>query len=61
MSEETPVARSTDCAIQVRGIRKHFGHLEALRGIDFELKRGEFLAVFGPNGGRPGAEAPDEN
>ncbi len=47
---ETPIASSTDCAIQVRGIRKHFGHLEALRGIDFELKKGEFLAVFGPNG-----------
>ncbi len=37
-------------AIQVRGIRKHFGHLEALRGIDFELGKGEFLSLFGPNG-----------
>ena len=36
--------------IQVQGIRKHFGHLEALRGIDFELKKGEFLSLFGPNG-----------
>lgn len=47
---EVHVASSTEYAIQVRGIRKQFGHLEALRGIDFELKKGEFLAVFGPNG-----------
>jgi heme exporter protein A len=37
-------------AIQVQSIRKHFGHLEALRGIDFELKKGDFLSLFGPNG-----------
>jgi heme exporter protein A len=37
-------------AIQVQGLRKHFGHLEALRGIDFELRKGEFLSLFGPNG-----------
>jgi heme exporter protein A len=37
-------------AIQVQGIRKHFRHLEALRGVDFELKKGEFLSLFGPNG-----------
>jgi len=37
-------------ALQVQGLRKDFGHLEALRGIDFELKKGEFLSLFGPNG-----------
>lgn len=37
-------------AIQVHGIRKHFGHLEALRGVDFRLGKGEFLSLFGPNG-----------
>jgi len=47
---EVHVASSADSAIQVRGICKQFGYLEALRGIDFDLKRGEFLAVFGPNG-----------
>lgn len=37
-------------AVQVSDIRKNFGFLEAVRGISFELKKGEFLAIFGPNG-----------
>jgi len=36
--------------LQVRGLRKSYGNLEALRGVDFELQRGEFLCLFGPNG-----------
>jgi len=39
-----------DLALQVQGIRKHFGHLEALGGVDFELEKGQFLSLFGPNG-----------
>ena len=49
MTESKP-SPNPDQAIQVQGIRKHFGHLEALRGIDFELRKGEFLSLFGPNG-----------
>lgn len=45
-----PTPLSSDLAIKVNGIRKNFGFLEALRGISFELKKGEFLAIFGPNG-----------
>ena len=37
-------------AIEVRHLRKAFGTLKAVDGIDFELKQGEFLTVFGPNG-----------
>jgi heme exporter protein A len=32
------------------GVAKRFGHVRALRGIDFRLGVGESLAVFGPNG-----------
>ena len=49
MTESKPSPNSGP-AIQVQGIRKHFGHLEALRGVDFELRKGEFLSLFGPNG-----------
>ena len=49
MIESNPSPNS-GYAIQVQGLRKHFGHLEALRGIDFELRKGEFLSLFGPNG-----------
>jgi ABC-2 type transport system ATP-binding protein len=37
-------------AVTVEGIRKSFGDVEAVRGISFEVARGEVLAVLGPNG-----------
>ncbi|MGH3119114.1 MAG: ABC transporter ATP-binding protein [Gaiellales bacterium] len=40
----------TDVAIAVRGLRKNYGSLEAVRGIDLEVARGEVFALLGPNG-----------
>jgi ABC-2 type transport system ATP-binding protein len=37
-------------AIAVRGLRKTYGALEAVRGIDFEVRRGEVFGLLGPNG-----------
>ncbi len=36
--------------LSIDGLRKSYGGLEALRGVDLELQRGEFLCLFGPNG-----------
>ena len=36
--------------IQVRGLRKSFGKTEVLRGVSFDVKRGEVLAIIGPSG-----------
>ncbi len=36
--------------ISVRGLRKSYGKLEAVRGIDLEVQRGEVFAFLGPNG-----------
>jgi ABC-2 type transport system ATP-binding protein len=36
--------------ISVRGLRKSYGDLEALRGIDLDVARGEIFAFLGPNG-----------
>jgi ABC-2 type transport system ATP-binding protein len=37
-------------AVEARGLVKRFGEREALRGIDFEARAGELMAVIGPNG-----------
>ena len=36
--------------IRVLDLRKDFGYLQALRGVSFDLNKGEFLTIFGPNG-----------
>ena len=37
-------------AIVVRGLRKAYGPLEAVRGVDFEIEEGEVFGLLGPNG-----------
>jgi len=37
-------------AIEVRDLRKTYGELEAVRGIDFTVSRGEIYGLLGPNG-----------
>ncbi len=37
-------------AIAVRGLRKAYDKLEAVRGIDFEVAHGEVFGLLGPNG-----------
>ncbi len=34
----------------IEGLRKSYNGLEALRGVDVSLGKGEFLVLFGPNG-----------
>ncbi|WP_210529810.1 ABC transporter ATP-binding protein [Rubellimicrobium arenae] len=36
--------------IQLRGIHKHYGDYHALRGIDLEIRQGEFFSLLGPSG-----------
>ncbi len=36
--------------IYARGLRKHYGQLEAVRGIDLEVAEGEIFGFLGPNG-----------
>jgi ABC-2 type transport system ATP-binding protein len=41
---------SLDVAIRVQGLRMNYGSVEAVRGIDLDVKRGEVFAILGPNG-----------
>ena len=37
-------------AIEVRGLRKSYSALEAVRGVDFAIEEGEVFGLLGPNG-----------
>lgn len=36
--------------LQVEGLKKFYGNLGALKGIDFQVQEGEIFALIGPNG-----------
>ena len=40
----------SDLAIDVRSLRRSYGALEAVKGIDLHVSRGEVFALLGPNG-----------
>lgn len=37
-------------AIKIEQVQKHYGSLQALKGIDLTIEQGEFFALLGPNG-----------
>ena len=41
---------NTDSPIVVRGLRKSYGDFEAVRGLDFDVRKGEVFGLLGPNG-----------
>jgi heme ABC exporter ATP-binding subunit CcmA len=49
-SSEQRAAVAGGAVLEVAGLTRRFGHVRALRGIDFSLTSGHSLAVFGPNG-----------
>jgi ABC-2 type transport system ATP-binding protein len=40
----------SDVVVSVRGVVKRFGEVEALRGVDLDVRRGEIFGLLGPNG-----------
>jgi branched-chain amino acid transport system ATP-binding protein len=36
--------------LETKGLKKNFGALQAINGIDFKLEKGEVRAIIGPNG-----------
>jgi ABC-2 type transport system ATP-binding protein len=43
-------ARDTIAAVSLRGVRMSFGAVEAVKGIDLDIRPGEVVAFLGPNG-----------
>lgn len=39
-----------EAIIQVKGLKKNFGKLEVLKGVDMEIDKGEVVVVIGPSG-----------
>ena len=45
-----PAAHGPEPLLKASGIRKRFGAVQALRGVDFEVRAGEVMALRGDNG-----------
>ena len=41
---------TNNIAISINAIHKHYGSVHALKGVDLEIKRGEFFGLLGKNG-----------
>jgi drug efflux transport system ATP-binding protein len=39
-----------ETAIRVRGLKRHYGDIQAVRGVSFEVQRGEIFGLIGPDG-----------
>ncbi len=44
------ISNTPEPVIEVRGLRKSYGKMEAVRGIDLLVSKGEVFALLGPNG-----------
>ena len=48
--EPTPMPAASTPIVEVRGISKIYGNVEALRGIDLDFPRGKLTSLLGPSG-----------
>ena len=51
-SSDSASAAAPGCVFEAAGLKKEFddGQVQALRGVDFRIASGEFVAVIGPSG-----------
>ncbi|HCB06558.1 MAG TPA: ABC transporter, partial [Nocardioides bacterium] len=39
-----------DVVVRIEGLHKSFGHLDVIRGVDLDVRRGEVVVIFGRSG-----------
>ena len=39
----------SEVVVRIDGLVKHYGRVEAVRGIDLQVRRGEVFGFLGPN------------
>ena len=44
------ITTTVQTAVEVRGVRRAYGAVQALDGVDLTVRQGELLALLGPNG-----------
>ena len=44
------MAKNSDIILEVKDLQKAYGSNKAVRGVSFEVKRGEIFGILGPNG-----------
>jgi putative spermidine/putrescine transport system ATP-binding protein len=49
-TDATNATESGVAAVSLRGLRKRFGTVDAVAGVDLDIADGEFFAVLGPSG-----------
>jgi len=49
-TSKTGVGRGGDVLVRAKSVRKHYGSLEVLRGVDLEVRRGEVVVMLGASG-----------
>jgi ABC-2 type transport system ATP-binding protein len=50
MTGQPSAVPPSETAVAVRGLEKSYGDRQVLRGVDFEVRRGEVFCLLGPNG-----------
>lgn len=50
VSWNAPAADQPDIAIRIAGLQKSYGTLQAVRGVDLEIPKGELFGLIGPDG-----------
>lgn len=47
---ERPISADGEVLVRLRGVSRNFGKVEAVKPLDLDIQRGDFVAILGPSG-----------